>query len=114
MTHATHNRSVPSISRAAVPPGAEIVVASVLLTAGWVALFVGYVMLTISNSSQKIEARGAQQRIVTLREEGQKLEIEALAGRSLDAIESRVSELGLVPVDRVEYVDLGGGAVAVR
>lgn len=114
MTHIHHNQSLLASARAAVPPGAEIVAANVLLAAVTAALCVGYVMLTMSTSSHTIQAHGIRQQIASLREEQQKLEIEAVSERSLGVIESQVAGLGLVPVERVEYVDASGGVVAVR
>lgn len=114
MTHAHHNSSILASARAAMPPGAELVVANVLLSAVTVALCVGYVMMTMATSSHTIQARGIRQQILTLREEQQKLEITAVSERALDVIESKMAGLGLVPVERVEYVDANGGAVAVR
>ena len=111
----THARRQPGNDIAAAAlAGTELRVLNAAVMAFSVALALGYVMLAVSTNSQSVRAGGVRSRIAALREQQQRLEIDVASGRSLDAIEGRVAGLGLVPVERIEYVAAQGGAVAVR
>ena len=58
--------------------------------------------------------RDLERQINQLEESTQKVEMEIAELQSLDSIEQREEKLGMVPVDRIEYVKVPGTSVAVR
>ncbi len=89
-------------------------VINVLLIAGTIAAFVGYLVLNTQASTKGFTIRALEKRISSLEEEGQRLGIEAVARQTMDSIDGRVQGLGFIPVVGVEYVTAAGGAVAVK
>lgn len=108
-----NRKAIPSFGPATLV-GTELRVVNALLMVAGAVLCVAYVALAVATNSKTVQARGVKSRIAALREQQQKLEIDVAVGRSMEVIEGKVGELGLVPIDRIEYVNAGGGAVAVR
>jgi len=60
------------------------------------------------------QIRDLEKRIQTIEDNNQKTQLEIAEMQSLDSIEKRIEKLGMVQVDRIEYVKVPGTAVAVR
>lgn len=65
-------------------------------------------------STQGFQMKELEKNIQLLKEENQKLELEAARQQSMLNIDEQVQELGLVAVDKVEYLRPVGPAVAVK
>ena len=93
---------------------ARVRAANILLICGTVALFVGYLALNNRTTADSFEIRSLERRIVELEEAKRSLDLEMLDRQAMGNIESRVRELGFVPVEDVSYLTTTGGAVAVK
>jgi cell division protein FtsL len=60
------------------------------------------------------QIRDLEKRINLIEESNQKAQLEIAELQSLDSIEERMETLGMVPVDRMQYVKVPGTSVAVR
>lgn len=85
----------------------------ILLVAG-VALFVGFLMLNSQASTKGFAMREVEREIAALEDARKKLDMEAVSMQSLQRVEEQVGTLGMVPIETVDYVNVGAPAVAVR
>ncbi len=95
-------------------PFGRVLIANVLLMVCTVALGVGYVVLNNTSSTKGFAIRALEQRVTDLEERNKALNLEAVTAQSLKDIESKVSNLGFVPVTQVDYLTVSDGAVAVK
>jgi len=75
---------------------------------------VSYLVEVNRATTKGYKIRDLERQIQGLEESAQKVEMEIAELQSLDSIEERVEKLGMVPVDRIEYVKVPGATVAVR
>lgn len=87
---------------------------AVVLTIGAVVTGFGYVFLTNQTAAQGFAIRGLQQQIAKIAADNQRLELKAADLRSLSAVQTTSTQLGLVPADGFQYLPPTSGAVAVR
>lgn len=73
-----------------------------------------YVAQTNAISTKGYTMQDIERQIQALEQENQKLEFEIANHRSMQSIQSRLSNLNLVATDSVKYVTLTGSAVARR
>lgn len=78
-------------------------------TAGLFALLVaafgvGYLVQINMASSKSLEIRTLEHEIAGLKEESERLELKVAQERSVQAVETKVKELGMVPTPKLEYV----------
>lgn len=73
-----------------------------------------YVAQTNAISTKGYTMKDIEGQIQALEQENQKLEFEIATHRSMQSIQSRLSNLDLVATDNVKYVTLTGSAVARR
>ena len=85
-----------------------------LLLFGVFMFFIAYIFFNNAASTKGFFIRSLEKKIITLENQQQKLSLEVVAGQSMDTVETKISGLGFVPVSRIDYVNAGGGAVAVR
>ncbi len=119
MTYVRNNPASFVTARAAAvaaysPWYRDLRVLNVLIAAGTAAFFIGYLVLNNQATSKGFEARSMEKRISALQDQRQKLDLEVVAGQSMDALTSKIQGLGLVPVTAVDYLNGGSGAVAVK
>lgn len=72
-----------------------------LLTA---AFGIGYLVQVNEASSRGLEIRTLEREIAELKQEGERLELKVAQERSVQAVETKVKELGMVPTPKLEYV----------
>ncbi|MBI4458211.1 hypothetical protein HY633_04570 [Candidatus Uhrbacteria bacterium] len=77
-------------------------------------LFVAYLAMNSRSAANGFVIKSMERQVAELRDQQEKLNIEAASSRSMEEIERRVGELGLVPVTSVEYVNVGQSAVAIK
>lgn len=65
---------------------------------------VGYLAQINMASSKGLEIRTLEREIADLKEEGERLELKVAQERSVQAVETKVKELGMVPTPKLEYV----------
>lgn len=84
-----------------------------IILVGFLALF--FIISTTSTSAEGFELHQMEDRIVELRENNQKLEVELSKLRSLDHLEQSLNEshLNFIPVGQVTAIRLPEDAVAV-
>jgi len=95
-------------------PIGRVWVANVLLMVCIAALGVGYVVMNNTSSTKGFAIRALEQRVSDLEERNKALNLDTVTAQSLKDIEVRVSNLGFVPVTKVDYLTVGDGAVAVK
>lgn len=79
------------------------------------ALFlVTYLVLMNAMTVKSFEMKKLEGRAVELRRQAARLEAELARRESIANVAERVSALGMVPVERVDYVTIGGAVVAYR
>ena len=87
---------------------------AVLLCTAAVATGFSYVLLTNHTAAAGFAIKQLQNQITSLRDQNEKLELQAADLRSLSVVQNSSSELGLVPVDKFEYLGSASGTVAVK
>ena len=92
----------------------DVRVLNSLLLAGMASFFVGYLVYNNQVAAKGFTARTMEKRIAELEGRRQKLDLEAVADQSMEAIDAKIKGLGLVPVAAVGYVSGGSGVVAVK
>lgn len=114
-----HGHKAPSVQGA--PRGAsrvavlsDLLVVNVMLAAAVGALFIGYLALNNVAAARGFEIRATENRISDLEDQRSRLDLQVVELQAMDAIESQVGALGLVPVTRVDYMGIGPAAVAVK
>lgn len=73
-------------------------------------LGVGYIFVMSTVSTKGYELKEAEHSVSQLREEIQRLSITIAQYRSLQSIQTRVADLGMVPIDTISYHPLGSGS----
>lgn len=110
-----HNTSkVLSVPMAGAFSTVHVAVANVLLAGLCVALFIGYLAMNNRAAAGGFTIRSLEHRVAALRDEQKKLDLDAANRQALENIESKVGALGLVPVTSIQYVNVGGNAVAIK
>ncbi len=75
---------------------------------------VGYSVATSNVSTKGYEMKVVERQIAELKEHNQQLKLSIAQYRSLDRIEKRITALGMVPVDTIQYISTQGSNVAAR
>ena len=78
-----------------------------------VGLSVGYLALNNRTAARGFMVRTVEKRIAELRREADRLDMQVVAMQSMGNIEGQVGELGLVPVEGLDYISAVPAAVAV-
>ena len=81
--------------------GKPALAAFALLLAGF---GVGYLMQINAASSKGLEIRTLEREISELKEEGERMELKVAKEQSVQAVETKVKEMGMVPTPKIEYV----------
>lgn len=105
-------RPVAAATRA--PLVRDLRLVNVLLIAGALSFFVGYLILNTQAAAKGFAIRAIEKRIGELEDQRQRLDLEVVAVRSMENLSGRVRDLGLVPVQSVDYVSGGPGTVAIK
>lgn len=79
-----------------------------------VMLSVGYLAQVSAVSSKSYEFRALENEIAGLKEQGDKLELKVAAQRSMNVVETKVKEMGMVPANEVDYLTATQPIVAKR
>ncbi|MBI3573259.1 MAG: hypothetical protein HY092_03615 [Candidatus Kerfeldbacteria bacterium] len=87
---------------------------AVLLTLSAFAAGFGYVLLTNNTAALGFQIRDLQKNISHLQASNQKLQLQAADLRSLSLAQQAGQTLQLQPTDRVEYLPVATGTVAVK
>ncbi|MBN1585665.1 hypothetical protein JW899_04875 [Candidatus Uhrbacteria bacterium] len=91
-----------------------LAVLNLFLALSAVTLFAGYLCLNNRTSALGFAIGDTEEMISLLQEEKRQLNLEVLSQRSMGNVESRVADLGFVPVDKVDFVVTGHGGVALK
>jgi hypothetical protein len=79
-----------------------------------IAIMGAFYLVQVNRATTKgYEIRDLEKRINVLEEDTRKAELEVAELQSLDSIEQRMETLGMVPVERIQYVKVPG-TVAVK
>jgi hypothetical protein len=92
----------------------ETRVQNAMLIAATVAALLCYLGLSTQTSTKSFQIRAMDKKISDLEEARQKLDLQVVAGQSMDAVDGKIQGLGFVPVNGVDYVTPPGGYVAVK
>lgn len=87
---------------------------AVLVSAAAVITGFSYVLITNNTAKQGFDIRSLQNKIDSLAENNQKLELKAADLRSLSSVQATSTQLGLVQADNFQYLAPTTGAVAIR
>lgn len=79
-----------------------------------VLLSVGYLSQVSAVSSKSYKFRALESEISELKEQQDKLELQAAVEKSMNVVEARVSEMGMVPAENVDYLSATVPVVAKR
>jgi len=94
--------------------GRYVLAANLTLIVLSVGLSVGYLALNNRTAARGFMVRTVEKRIAELRREADRLDMQVVAMQSMGNIEGQVGELGLVPVEGLDYISAVPAAVAVR
>lgn|SRR5690606_25642627 len=116
MTPLAHNlnANITASQTAYVPLWRDLRVLNVLLIAGALSLFAAYLGMNNRVAQKGFVIRNIEREILKLQDERQKLNLSVVSDQSMEALNSKVAGLGMVPVTAVEYVADPNGSVAVR
>ncbi len=89
-------------------------VVNVFLMIATLAAFVGYLALNNQNSAKNFIIRAMEKRIADLGQKRQQLDLQVVAGQSMDTLDGKIQGLGFVPVSGIDYVTAPGGYVALK
>ena len=64
----------------------------------------GYLMQINAASSKGLQIRTLEREIADLKEEGERIELKVAKEQSVQAVETKVKEMGMVPTPKIEYV----------
>ena len=64
----------------------------------------GYLMQINAASTQSLEIRELEGAISELKEQGERIELKVAKEQSVQAVETKVKEMGMVPTPKIEYV----------
>lgn len=93
-----------------LPRGAGALALGVLV-AGF---FVGYLVQVNATSSKGFQIRTLESRISDLKQQGDKMELKVAQEQSVQAVEDKVQQMGMVPATQVDYVSAVAPVVAQR
>lgn len=93
-----------------LPRGAGAVALGALVAA----FFVGYLVQVNATSSKGFQIRTLESRISDLKQQGDKLELKVAQEQSVQSVEEKVKEMGMVPTPQVDYVSAPSPVVAQR
>ncbi len=83
--------------------------------AGLVMVFgVGYLVEINVASSKGYQIRSLENQISDLKEQSEKLELKVAEEQSVQAVETKVQGMGMVPTPNVEYMAVTAPTVAIR
>jgi hypothetical protein len=92
--------------------------AAFALPLGLVALLVflvmTYVIFMNAMTQKSFEIKKLSSAVDNMKRENQRLEVDIAQRESIANLSDRVAALGMVPTDKVDYVTVGSGAVALR
>ncbi|MFH2063102.1 MAG: hypothetical protein ABIJ46_03010 [bacterium] len=91
-----------------------VLTVNVALLALSVAGAVGYLAVNNRTAARGFMVRTVENRIAELRREADRLDMRVVGMQAMGSIEGQVGELGLVPVDGLEYISADPAAVAVK
>jgi len=77
-------------------------------------LSVGYLAQVSAVSSKSYEFRALEKEISGLEDQKDRLELQVAVERSMNVVESKVKEMGMVPADQVDYLMATVPVVAKR
>lgn len=72
----------------------------------------GYIVQVSSTSAKGSEIRQLEKEIASLKDERVRAEFQLAQGSSVAAVEAKIQALGMVPTDRIEYVEPSSVALA--
>jgi len=72
----------------------------------------GYLMQINAASSKGLEIRKLEGEISELKETGERIELKVAKEQSVQAVEAKVKEMGMVPTPKIEYVMAAAPQVA--
>ena len=64
----------------------------------------GYLMQINAASTKSLEIRELEGEISELKEQGERIELKVAKEQSVQAVETKVKEMGMVPTPKIEYV----------
>ena len=117
MDYAAENQVASVFSRqqwAALGNRRWLAACNLLLAALGVGLFCGYLWLNNRTSAYGFAIHDLDKKIEKLQDEKRRLDLDVLSRRAMDSVEARVTDLGFVPVDGVDYIVTGGSGVAMK
>ncbi|OGM00857.1 hypothetical protein A2480_00915 [Candidatus Uhrbacteria bacterium RIFOXYC2_FULL_47_19] len=94
--------------------GRYVLIANLTLIVLSVGFSVGYLALNNRTAARGFMVRTVEKRIADLRREADRLDMQVVAMQAMGNIEGQVGELGLVPVEGLDYVSAIPAVVAVR
>lgn len=113
LRHATFSGRSLGASAAEVR-SSNLKTANVILLVGIALLTVGYMLMNSRAGMKGFVIKSYGQRILDLKDESKKLDLQTFENRSMGNIEAAAKEFGFEPVTRPDYLNVTGGAVAVR
>ena len=81
--------------------GKAAVAAFVVAVAGFGA---GYLMQINAASTKSLQIRTLEREISELKEQGERIELKVAKEQSVQAVETKVKEMGMVPTPKIDYV----------
>lgn len=112
MARKFHARRHPHARKAGLrlPRGAGAFALGALL----VASFVGYLVQVNATSSKGFQIRTLESQISDLKQAGDKMELKVAQEQSVQSVEDKVQQMGMVPTPQVDYVSAPSPVVAQR
>src|SRR5689334_15927650 len=65
---------------------------------------IGYLMQINAASSKGLQIRTLEREISDLKEQGERIELKVAQEQSVQAVETKVKEMGMVPTPKIDYV----------
>lgn len=90
-----------------------IVAWNIFLFSASAAMCVAYVILVNTSATKGYALRDLEKKVDSLKSETLQLQDTVVTGSSLSALSERATQLGLVPVDRVDYVEVANPSYAL-
>lgn len=101
-----------SRSRTLVLPSASVAQAALVVILA--VLGVAYLIELNLISQRGFEVRRMEERLAEFRDVNAKLQLKVAELESMNGIETRISQLGMVPIEQVEFLSAGAAVVARR
>ena len=105
-----HHADIPSVSPSRL---SRLAVANVMILASVVVLLVGYLVLCTAAADKGFQVRELDKRVADLNARQERQNLEVLGMQAMDNIDKKIGGLGMVPVQDIQYLNVGG-TVAVR